>query len=67
MKNQNYNLVKLLLSKLDTVWRIEKHYLNDVEDDSCKEVLNKILEDDKRHIELLKAEISSHIKEGKFD
>lgn len=66
MKNANYNLVKMLLAKLDSVWRIEKFYLKDTDDEGCKEVLNRILEDDREHIELLRNEIAQHVKEKKF-
>ncbi len=70
MKNANYNLVKMLLAKLDDTWRVEKHYVKDAELHGCKEcreLLGKILEADKRHIEQLKQEIAKHIKGKDFE
>jgi len=62
MKNHNYNLVKLLHSALDNIWRIEKHYADDVEGQSCKcsGILDQIKKDSKRHADMLLAEISGH-------
>jgi hypothetical protein len=65
MKNANYNLVKLLLNKLDDTWRVEKHYEKDAKAMSCKNcqaILKKILEADKLHVDMLRAELAKHIK-----
>jgi len=70
MKNANYNLVKMLLSKLDDTWRVEKYYTGDAAELSCKTcqaILKKILADDQRHAELLRAELSKHIKDKNFE
>jgi len=70
MKNANYNLVKLLLNKLDDTWRVEKHYEADAHVHGCKDcqkILKKILADDKQHVEMLREELAKHIKKEKFD
>lgn len=70
MKNINYDLLKMLHSKLDNVWRIEKHYLKDAEETKCQhciETWKKILEDEKKHVEMLKNKIEKKIVENKFD
>jgi rubrerythrin len=70
MKNANYNLVKLLLNKLDDAWRVEKHYAKDARESSCKEcqaMMKKILADEQRHVEMLRTELAKHIKGKKFD
>lgn len=70
MKNANYNLVKMLLMKLDDHWRVDKHYARDAKELGCKgcmDVLKTIIEDDAEHAELLRAELARHVKEKKFD
>lgn len=69
MKNQNYNLIKLLHNKLDNHWRITKYYLADAEDLDCrcKEILEEIKKDDERHIELLRDEIKNHVEKEIFN
>lgn len=70
MRNANYNLVKLLLGKLDDAWRLEKHYAKDAREMSCKDcqaMMQNILGDDAKHAEMLRAELAKHIKGEKFD
>lgn len=70
MRNANYNLVKLLLNKLDDSWRVEKHYEKDAREMSCKDcqkILKRILDVDKKHIEMLRKELAKHIKAKKFE
>lgn len=70
MKNANYNLVKMLLAKLDDTWRLERHYAKDAEDLGCKgcqSILEKILEADAEHAEMLRRELSRHMKDNIFD
>jgi IS5 family transposase len=70
MKNANYNLVKMLLTKLDDSWRVERHYAKDAAEMGCAEcqkILEGILADDRRHIEDLRQELAKHIKGKKFD
>ncbi len=68
MKNYNYNLVKLLHNALDNVWRIEKHYRKDANDldCQCKEILEKIREDNQKHAEMLIAEMEAHSSKQDF-
>lgn len=68
MKNINYDLVKLLHNKLDTCWRLEKFYCKDALDAQCESIsaLNKILEDEKIHVEMIRREIEKRIKAGLF-
>lgn len=69
MRNINYDLIKLLLLKLDTAWRLEKFYIKDAKEAKChsKTALEKILEDEKRHIEMILQEIKMRIDAGVFD
>ena len=69
MKNINYDLVKLLHTTLDTIWRLENHYIKDSEEAKCHSVsaLKRILEDEKKHAEMLREEIKMRIEAGVFD
>ncbi len=69
MKNVNYNLVKLLLSKMDNAWRLENYYIKDAMEAGChsREVLKEILQDEKRHIDMLRKEIMLRTGVKKFD
>lgn len=69
MQNINYDLVKLMHAHMDTVWRLEKHYLNDAKEAKCHSVaaLTKILEAEKAHIEMLRDEIRMRMEAGKFN
>lgn len=68
MKNINYNLLKLLHSKLDNAWRIEKHYLKDAEEaNENRETLKMILQDEKKHCEMLQKEIERKMVEKRFN
>jgi rubrerythrin len=69
MRNVNYNLVKMLLAKMDNAWRLENYYIKDAETDECPSlsVFREMLEDEKRHIELLREQISKRCDTKKFD
>ena len=69
MKNINYDLVKLLHTTLDTIWRLENYYVKDAEEAKCHSVsaLKQILEDEKKHAEMLREEIKMRIETGVFD
>jgi len=69
MKNINYDLVKLLHTTLDAIWRLENHYIADAEKVNCHSVsaLKQILEDEKKHAEMLRAEIKMRMDAGAFD
>lgn len=63
MKNLHYDLLKLLHSKLDDVWRIEKHYLRDAKDcERCEALFKKMLDEWSRHAEELEAELAKHMQ-----
>jgi hypothetical protein len=69
MQNINYNLIKMLHTKLDDLWRIENYYLRDaqkVKSTSCVKILKEIQRDVKKHIALLSAELARHIKNKQF-
>ncbi len=68
-KNINYDLIKLLHCKMDNVWRLEKFYCDDAKKESCKsfEDLQKILTEEKKHVEILKAKIKERMEAGIFD
>jgi uncharacterized protein (DUF427 family) len=68
LKNYNHDLIHSLSEKLDAVWRYQKEYLKNAE--ACKDCValwKKLMADDEKHIEMLKEEISRHIKENRFD
>ena len=69
MKNINYDLLKLLHTKLDTVWRLDKHYIEDEEKVQCHSVdaLKQMLEDDKKHIAMLNEEIKMRMEAGEWN
>lgn len=69
MKNINYDLLKLLHTKLDTVWRLEKHYIGDAEVAKCHSVgaMEKMVEEEKQHIIMLNTEIKLRMDAGEWD
>jgi len=70
MKNFNYNLIKMLHSKLDDLWRIEKFYLRDAKKSgskSCEKLFKELQKDLKKEIGLLRQEIARHLSHKKFD
>ena len=69
MKNLNYDLVKLLQSKLDNSWRLKNFYCKDARDEKSESIniLKQILEDEERHIILIKKEIEKRVKNNLFN
>ena len=69
MKNINYDLLKMLQSKLDNVWRLEKYYVDDAKTAKCHSVsaLERILEEEKKHVETLREEIKMRMEANIFD
>ena len=69
MKNVNYDLLKMLHSKLDNVWRLEKFYVRDAKKEKCQSatILDQILKDEKKHVKLLQNIIQSKIKKNIFN
>lgn len=69
MKDINYDLVKLLHITLDNIVQLEQSYIKDAEDAKCHSVpaLKKILENEKKHAEMLAEEIRLRSEAGVFD
>jgi len=69
MKNINYDLVKLLLTTLDTVRRLETHCVADAEAAKCHSLpaLKNMLETERKHADMLRDEIAMRAKAGVFD
>lgn len=69
MKNYNYNLVKLLHTSLDALWRLEKFYLRDAKAGckACAKTLASIQRDVKRHVAALSKELAAHGKTRTFN
>lgn len=69
MKDINYDLVKLLHKKLDTIAQLERHYIKDAEEARCHsaDALRQILTDERQHAEVLAQEISLRSEAGKFN
>lgn len=68
MQNINYDLIKLLHSKLDTIWRLEKHYVGDAKKAKChsRAALEKILTDERAHADMIAKEIQMRMNAKKF-
>lgn len=68
MKNVNYNVLKVLHSELDNLWRIEKHYLKDAKKAKCGcvKLLKEIRKDAKRHVDVLRKEVAAHARTDKL-
>ncbi len=70
MTNANYNLIKFLYNTLDDLWRLEKYYIKDAEEEGCarcKEIMESIRDDIKKHVALLKEELAVHVEEKRFE
>jgi hypothetical protein len=69
MKDINYDLVKLLHKKLDTICQLERHYIDDAVKARChsEAALRQILEEERAHVEVLAQEISMRSEAGKFN
>lgn len=66
MRDAGYNLIKLMLAKLDSTWRLRAYYLPDAKKLTCPHcvrVLDRIRRDEERHTEELRAEIARHIRD----
>ncbi|TAL19389.1 hypothetical protein EPN90_03510 [Patescibacteria group bacterium] len=70
MRNENYNLLKLLHNSLDDQWRLEKHYLKDAKKCGCKScsmLLGKLRNQLTVNIAALQKELAMHMgKKGKL-
>lgn len=68
LKDYNHDLVHALSEKNDAVWRYKKDYMKNAEECThCVNMWKKIMEDDEKHIEMLRDEIQNHSKEGRFN
>jgi len=69
MKDINYDLVKLLHKKLDTIAQLERHYIKDAEEAKCHSIdaLKQILVEEREHAEILAQEIGMRSEAGKFN
>jgi len=69
MQNINYDLVKLLHVKLDSIWRLENHYIKDAKTANCKSLpaLEKVLQEDKKHAQMITQAIKERMDEGVFE
>jgi len=69
MKNENYNLIKMLHTKLDDMWRLENYYLRDAQKAKCagcQELYQTMIRDIKKHLELLTREVEAHAKSNRL-
>lgn len=69
MKNINYDLLKLLHSKLDNVWRLEKFYVRDAKKEKCESlpILTEILKDEKKHVKMIYEALGKKVKKNSFN
>ena len=68
LKNHNHDLIHALSEKTDAVWRYQNENLKNAAGcEFCVSMWKKLMEDDEKHIEILKEEIQRHIKENRFD
>lgn len=69
MKNINYDLIELLHHKLDIVARLETSCIKDAEEAQCHSLpaLQQILEDERRHVDMIAEEIRMRVKADVFD
>lgn len=69
MKNINYDLIKLLHTTLDKIWRLERHYIQDAEEAKCHSAaaLKQMLAEEKNHAKMLREEIKMRMDAKIFD
>lgn len=69
MKAINHDLVSLLKTKLDTIQALEGHCIKDAEEAKCHSLpaLHQILEEEKKHAQMLAEEIRMRADAGVFD
>jgi len=68
LKNHNHDLTHSLSEKCDAVWRYQKEYIkNSSGCEFCTNMWERIMEDDEKHIGMLKEEIQRHVRENRFD
>lgn len=69
MQAINHDLVKLLSQTLDTIKQLEHQCIHDAEEAKCHSLpaLKQILEDNKRHADMLAEEIRMRVKAEVFN
>jgi hypothetical protein len=68
LKNYNHDLLHSLSEKSDAVWRYKKEFLKNASGcDACAKLWKKLMEDDEKHIGMLKEEIERHVKGNRFN
>lgn len=67
LKDHNHDLVHSLSEKNDAVWRYPEYLKNAEGCLHCVNLWKKFMEDDEKHIGMLREEINRHIKENRFD
>lgn len=69
MQDINYDLVKLLTNKLDMISRLERFYVQDADEVKCHslDTLKQILEDEKKHVDIVAEEIRLRVKNDLFN
>lgn len=61
LKNNLHNLIHQLSEISDSVWRIEKHYLDESKGcDDCVNLWRTLHEDYEKHIEMISEEMKKH-------
>ena len=64
LKNNQHNLIHQLSEISDSLWRIEKHYLDESKScESCVEIWRILHQDYEKHIAMLSEEIKKHIND----
>jgi hypothetical protein len=66
MDNRNYDLVASLHKKLKAVTIYDKYIQDCSGDQECSTLWQQIRNDDLRHVDLLKDQLSRHVKDESF-
>lgn len=67
MKNNDHDLVHQLSEKLDSLWRYDDYIKNSKDCKECAALWKKLKKSDLEMVGMLKEEIKSHVKSGKFE
>ena len=68
MSDTSHDLIHCLSTKLDLVWRYEK-YIEDAERENrpeCAQLFRQLEEEERRHVERLRAEIEREARQQQF-
>lgn len=61
MKNEKYNLVKLLHRRMKDIWLSDKHFSKDTKCSRCKKMFAEMKKDHKKHADMLEQELKNHM------